>query len=311
MTKPRVPGLLLDAGQSGSRATRAVGSELIEMPALITDEPVVEQLADRVWQATRTLGAVGWVAIGSSALPDAGGAAELLGLLPPEIQQVWLAHDSVTNYLAALGPRQGVVVAAGTGVVTLAVGDSEIARVDGWGYLIGDAGSAFWMGRAGLDAVMRAHDGRGPATALANIVRADVDDLSGLYLDLQQDETKVARIASYARRVSELASTDAVCRQICLDAAAELAHSALTGLARVGLASQPNVAVGLAGKVFSGATVNAEFRRLVTQQHPDAEFDDSTAGNLAGVALLPTLPADSPLTSRVDRASRRPQGDSQ
>jgi N-acetylglucosamine kinase-like BadF-type ATPase len=35
---------------------------------------------------------------------------------------------------------------------------------------MGDAGSGYWLGRAALDAVMRAHDGRGPATALTEVV---------------------------------------------------------------------------------------------------------------------------------------------
>lgn len=62
---------------------------------------------------------------------------------------------TVTAYLAANGTRHGVVVAAGTGVVTLGVGPEGVARVDGWGHLLGDAGSAYWIGRAGLDAALR------------------------------------------------------------------------------------------------------------------------------------------------------------
>ncbi|MDT3318074.1 hypothetical protein Q9S71_14695 [Microbacterium sp. KSW4-11] len=46
--------------------------------------------------------------------------------------------------------------------MTLAVGDRDTARVDGWGWTMGDAGSGFWIGREALTAVMRAHDHRGP-----------------------------------------------------------------------------------------------------------------------------------------------------
>ena len=94
------------------------------------------------------------------------------------------------------------MVASGTGVVTLAVGRTELARVDGWGYLLGDAGSGYWLGRAALDAVMRAHDGRGDATALSAIAVAEFPDLEHAYIELQADPGRVGRIAAYARPTS-------------------------------------------------------------------------------------------------------------
>ncbi len=51
---------------------------------------------------------------------------------------------------------------------------TRVARVDGWGNIMGDAGSGYWIGREALDAVMRAYDGRGPQTALTDVVRAAV-----------------------------------------------------------------------------------------------------------------------------------------
>ena len=51
---------------------------------------------------------------------------------------------------------------AGTGVACLAVPRDGTARIiGGHGYLLGDEGGAFWIGRAGLRAVLRARDGRG------------------------------------------------------------------------------------------------------------------------------------------------------
>ena len=294
--------IALDAGQSGSRASLpAAGGREVELPALITDRPVIEQLADRVHAAIAELGPAEGVAIGSSALPAAGGAAELLARLAGAAE-VWLAHDSITNYLGALGAREGVVVAAGTGVVTLAAGPAGLARVDGWGYLIGDAGSGYWIGRAGLDAVLREFDGRGPATALRGPAIAEFGDLADAYLVLQNDPGKVRRIARYAKLVAELADTDAVCREICVRAGAELAHSALTGLGRVGLGHRRAIPIGLAGKVFTSQIVRDEFVRCVRAMHPDAEFIAATGGSLTGAARLPEVPSDHPLTSGIEHA---------
>ena len=298
--------LALDAGQTGSRASGSDEPErVVEIGGLVTDRPVVAQLADRVRTGLAHLGAATVVAIGSSGLPGQGGASELLALLAgTSVQRVLLTHDSVTNYLATLGPSPGVVVAAGTGVVTLAVSETAMARVDGWGYLIGDAGSGYWIGRAGLDAVLRAFDGRGPATALTAVVQQEFPDLAEAYLELQADDAKAARIARYAKVVTELARTDQVCRTICLDAAAELAHSAITGLRRVGLGAASRVEIGMSGRLFGADVVRGEFVRLVADAHPDARFSTGTGGSLAGAALLPSLPAASTLSSLVDTASR-------
>lgn len=300
--------LCLDAGQTGCRAMLADAPEhVVELEPLVTDRPVLEQLADRVRAGLAALGPARVVAIGSSGLPGVGaaagadGAAGLLLLLAGGVRRLLLTHDSITNYLAVLGSRSGVVVAAGTGVVTLAVGDASVARVDGWGYLVGDAGSGYWVGRAGLDAVLRAFDGRGPATALSAVVRNDFPDLAEMYLELQGDDAKVSRIAGYARAVADLAGTDEVCRAICRSAAGELAHSVLTGIRRVSLASP--VTVGLSGRLLGSEVLRREVIRLVSEAHPDAQFVTGTGGSLAGVALLPTLPANSVLSTWVDAAA--------
>lgn len=65
-------------------------------------------------------------------------------------------------------PADGLVVIAGTGAVAARVADRRSVRsADGDGWLLGDAGSGFWLGREALVAVLRALDGRGPRTALA------------------------------------------------------------------------------------------------------------------------------------------------
>jgi N-acetylglucosamine kinase-like BadF-type ATPase len=82
------------------------------------------------------------------------------------LQQVAIASDGLTSLLGALGDRPGAVVAAGTGTVCVARDGERMAKVDGWGSLLGDAGSGFAIGRAGLDAALRRLDGRGGSAAL-------------------------------------------------------------------------------------------------------------------------------------------------
>ena len=59
---------------------------------------------------------------------------------------------------------------------------------------MGDAGSGYWIGRAALEAVMRAYDGRGPQTALTPVVLADFPALEDAYIELQADDERVGLV---------------------------------------------------------------------------------------------------------------------
>lgn len=67
------------------------------------------------------------------------------------------------------GPGIGLI--AGTGAVAIAE-TARGERIDrgGWGYLVGDEGSGYWIGMAAVQAAARALDGRGPSTVLVERV---------------------------------------------------------------------------------------------------------------------------------------------
>ncbi|MEL4503858.1 BadF/BadG/BcrA/BcrD ATPase family protein [Luteococcus sp. H138] len=300
--------LAMDAGQTGVRTQLLHGGQVLaskDFDGVLTDRPVLPQLArialEAVADAPRPADIL---AVGSSGLTDDMQADALLELVRDGgFGQVRLAHDSITSYLGALGNVPGVVVAAGTGVVTLAVGEHDVARVDGWGNLIGDAGSGYWIGRAALDAVMRAHDGRGPATALTPLAQQEFGDLEGAYMILQGDEHRVSRIAAWSRTTAELAAQgDEVCRAILTGAGQELALSACAGLQRVGQAERSDPLVSTVGKVFTCPEVMASFRDAVLGQHPGARLVEPQGTGLDGAGLLPEVGPDAALASRIRRA---------
>nr|WP_244892471.1 N-acetylmuramic acid 6-phosphate etherase [Mycobacterium asiaticum] len=106
-------------------------------------------------------------AAGALAAPDAARALgeALLGSL--RAQRVTVTSDAVIAHAGALDGKQGAVLIVGTGVVALAIdADGALRTADGWGPWLGDDGGGSWIGAAGLRAALRAHDGRGPSTAL-------------------------------------------------------------------------------------------------------------------------------------------------
>jgi N-acetylglucosamine kinase-like BadF-type ATPase len=73
--------------------------------------------------------------------------------------------------LSALSHQVGVAVISGTGSIALGRdAQGTLARVGGWGHVLGDEGSGFGIGREALQCAVRAADGRGPATALLDTI---------------------------------------------------------------------------------------------------------------------------------------------
>ena len=70
--------------------------------------------------------------------------------------------------------------------------------IGGHGYLLGDEGGAFWIGSAGLRAVLRAEDGRGQATALSAVAAQRFDGLADLGDRLHSAARPVNDIAQFA-----------------------------------------------------------------------------------------------------------------
>lgn len=293
----------IDGGQSVTkvryRAEDGSASEM-ELPGLRTDLPLLPQLADAARTVHARFGPFGTVTFGVTGLtePDRDPGVILAAAHDAGIRRVGLAHDSVTAYLATLGTDPGIVIASGTGVVTFAAGPVRTARVDGWGHIMGDAGSGYWIGREALDAVMRAHDGRGPATALSDAVRTELGDLESAYIVLQGDDARVSRVAAFARTTAELADEDEVARGILEHAARELALSASTAWERVADgAIAPRVRT--LGGVFRGRVLAEAFARTLRERHPDADIGHGTPHALDGVEALADLPDDGPFAPHV------------
>jgi len=78
-----------------------------------------------------------------------------------------VTNDAAVALRAELPTGPGVLLISGTGSIGYgrSASGAEV-RAGGWGYLLDDAGSAYAVGLAGLAAVLRAHDGRDPSTAL-------------------------------------------------------------------------------------------------------------------------------------------------
>lgn len=302
------PLLALDVGQTGIRSLQICDGARIErqFPGIRTDLELFPQLVPVVTEALTGLSEPAIVSIGLTALTKAQSKpAELLGKLLPKVSQIYLSHDSITGFLGSMGLRNGTVTAVGTGVVTLAVGPKEMARVDGWGNLIGDIGSAYWIGRAGLEAGLKAYDGRIPESALTKLLWDNFSHPEEAYIELQTDSNRVSVIAGFAKAVIELAKTDSAAKDIVETAGRELALSAATAARRAGLLETSNPLFSWTGNVMRAENLKQAFISNLKTFVPNAVISEPQSNPIDGVALLPSLPVDSPLRKAIHIAGHQ------
>ena len=85
--------------------------------------------------------------------------------------KVLVVNDALVALEAGAPGQPGVVVIAGTGSIAYGRNErNQAARAGGWGYMLGDEGSGYWIGRAALRAVLRESDRRGPTTMLTGLL---------------------------------------------------------------------------------------------------------------------------------------------
>ena len=93
-----------------------------------------------------------------------------LTLAFPRAQALRVRSDAHILLSGELPEGDGACIICGTGSVCFLRRGDELIRIGGWGYLLDSGGSGYDMGRDALEAVLRAHDGRGEPTLLTRLV---------------------------------------------------------------------------------------------------------------------------------------------
>lgn len=120
-----------------------------------------------------------------------------------------LYNDVQIAIAGALNNQDGIVVIAGTGSIALSTIDGKQHRCGGWGYLLGDEGSGYWIARKMLDIFCRQHDGRLPKTILYNLVmnycnlENGQDIISYVNVTLEGKRDNIASLASIVHEAAK------------------------------------------------------------------------------------------------------------
>lgn len=200
--------------------------------------------------------------------------------------EVWIAGDEVTGHAGAFGGRTGVYLAAGTGVACFAFDprSRRVRRFDGAGFLIGDEGGGFWLGRAAIRAAIAAHEGRGPDTSLALAVAERYGPLDDLAVRLHTRARAVDAIAQAAVLVcAEAEAGDRLAARILRTAAERLTNTVGAALAFLGSGAP----VALDGRLLGKDAILAkQVVSLISDSHPRVRISMAQGSSLDGACRL-------------------------
>ena len=166
------------ASSDGTRrgAGRAGGGN----PAVLGAERAAEAVAAAAREALADCDptAVEYVVAGIAGAGILGPTTDL-----PIFAQVWerlgvgcpveYTADALVAFFAGTDEPDGSLLLSGTGAIAIAISERRlVGRADGYGWLLGDRGSGFWLGRQAVLAALADLEGTGPATALTGMVSA-------------------------------------------------------------------------------------------------------------------------------------------
>ena len=183
--------------------------------------------------------------------------------------QIIVVNDAQIAHYAAFHGGPGVLVIAGTGSNVLGINErGETGRAGGWGPIISDEGSGFWIGRTAVAHLMRAHDSLRSTDLLAAIMRA-------WKLKSLEEVVSVANSnppPDFASLVPEVLRSadegDSLAREILTAAATELAQLARIVIRKLWTAAD-ETAVAVTGGVFAhSAQIREIFAHTVGAERP-------------------------------------------
>jgi glucosamine kinase len=200
-----------------------------------------------------------------------------------------VVNDVVGAWAAATGARPGVGVISGTGSNVFGVGPAgRTWRAGGWGHVLGDEGSGYWLAVQSIKAALcdRERSGRETALSAAVVDFFDVPSVEALATLVYSKPLTKGEIAAFAIETGRVAHAgDEVARGLYKRAAAELGRQIAAVVAQTGLLD--TFPVGLIGSAFkAGALFVEPLAAVVNELAPQASVAVVEMAPVGGCLLL-------------------------
>ncbi len=201
-----------------------------------------------------------------------------------------ICNDALIALVGGVGHDVGIVAIAGTGSIIFGRNHQGCTkRVGGWGYILGDEGSAYYIAVSGMRAALRAYDGRSEPTTLQEriIEHLGLSSLENLIEVIYQQGWGVKEIAALAPIVDgAAASGDEVALTIIEDAVKELVQATQAVIDEI-FSPTEVVEVVTTGSVWhSLSLIRDKFQASIVTRSPGAKVIFPLDEPAYGAALL-------------------------
>ncbi len=220
----------------------------------------------------------------------------------------WIVvNDVVGAWATATGAGPGVGVISGTGSNVFGVGPTGNSwRTGGWGHILGDEGSGYWLGVESIKAVLRDRDASGPPTALSDVAASSfgVETIEMLGSLVYSKPLTKGEIASFAIETAAVAEQgDQVALELFDRGARLLGNQIAAVIAQTGL--EGSFPVGLIGSTYkAGDVLIKPLRERVAQAAPEARVQIAQEPPVAGSLLLAARACGCEGTISLDQLTR-------
>jgi len=210
-----------------------------------------------------------------------------LNLAPPD--RIGVDHDIRVALAGGLAGREGIALIVGTGSSCYGrTEDGRAWRAGGWGHLLDDYGSGYYLGLQGMVAAVRAADGRGKPTALLPLVMNELGlkDINELMRRLYYENMTRKEIAALGPKVLELvAEGDEVAEAILQRGIDELVLMVETVAAKLGFEGR-RFRLTWTGGIAQSPIFQRYFRQAIQRRLPHCELVEPQLPPVLGAALL-------------------------
>lgn len=205
-----------------------------------------------------------------------------------------IVSDVSAVFAAGCQSGTGVAVISGTGSIVFGCNAmNQTARAGGWGHLISDEGSGYWIAQQALKAVVQAEDGIADATLLTAkfLEKLNTNSVKELVREVAEFDRRTW--ASWSSMVFQAANQDAIANDVLCRAATHLSNNVCHVARQLDLGSEFDIA--MAGGVF---IYNESFR-------------SSLVAKLQRQAIQPRCTVvETPVDGAIELAIRRVQSSS-
>ncbi len=219
--------------------------------------------------------------------------------------------DAAAALAGAFAGGPGIIVISGTGAICFGKDEAgTLYRCGGWGYLLGDEGSGYYIGQQALIAALKDLDGRGPKTILREVYenRYGLTSIDMIISQIYSGKIDRAEIASNAPFVFEASEKgDVAARRIIENAGREIGIQIAATARRMGCA-QGAVEVALIGSVFKQREILIPYmkeealRIVATANFIDPRFEPAIGSAILGL-MKENIAIDEVLLSKLAKGA--------